>query len=66
MMTRRDYEALARIICAMREDYDAPALEAVWLSMASKIVAHFAHDNPRFDRSRFLKACGFLETIRNR
>lgn len=28
-------------------------------NMAASMAAHFALDNPRFDRARFLRACGF-------
>lgn len=63
-MTRKDYVAIAAAINkrvdgvnygSARED--AAALDA--LQRASiDIAATMANDNPAFDRSRFLKACG--------
>lgn len=54
-MTKRHFEAFARLILAQQgitTDTD--------LRTFADIVAYVAaSDNPRFDRQRFLKACGF-------
>jgi len=57
-MTKKDYELIAAAIKDNRE-YDpmecyAEALDDVARSLATALQ----RDNPRFDRDRFLKACG--------
>jgi hypothetical protein len=52
-MSKKDYEAVARILSDSRAISDA-ALPY----LAEKFADWFADDNPRFDRERFLKACG--------
>lgn len=63
MLTRKDYKAIARYISetkpanGMPVDWQAgcyAACERIGLLLAN----HFEADNPRFDRARFLKACG--------
>lgn len=53
MMSRKDYVAVAAIIADLRRDHDG---ETAWL-IAGRLATMFGHDNPRFDRARFLKAC---------
>ena len=61
-MTRKDYELIARAMNesrmhALRDD--APSGGAFWLGAAAReIAAALERTNPRFDRERFLKACG--------
>jgi hypothetical protein len=71
-MTRKDYIATAETIAQFTRDLDTDALTTTTekgraiLSgerVAAQTIAHrladlFARDNARFDRSRFLKACG--------
>lgn len=71
-MTRKDYIATAEIIAQFVRDLDRDALTTTTdrglaiLSgerVATQTLAHrladmFAADNARFDRARFLKACG--------
>lgn len=71
-MTRKDYVLLAEAIAQFTRDLDADDLittsekgRAILSGerVAAQTIAHrladlFALDNPRFDRSRFLKACG--------
>jgi hypothetical protein len=61
-MTRKDYEAIARALRNSRIGFpgsrEAAAGETA-LGHAAKLLSdHCAADNPRFDRARFLKACG--------
>lgn len=59
-MTRKDYVAIARAFDYQRQavaDMGAQAKQAV--TDCAVAVAHvMMQDNPRFDRARFLKACG--------
>jgi hypothetical protein len=62
-MTRKDYIAIARVIndgalinCATQADVAMNA--ATRAKIAHQLSDLMSHDNPRFDRSRFLKACG--------
>lgn len=58
-MTKKDYIALAAALKAEVDgsdnDYRTAGIEAAAKAMASVLRA----DNPRFDRDKFLAACGF-------
>jgi hypothetical protein len=60
-MTRKDYEAIAEVIKDAR-DYWCPdganLADPCSLSIACGIAAVMQTDNPRFDRDKFLTACG--------
>lgn len=60
-MTKKDYEAIARIL-ATNSPQDADPKKSIRALVVSSIAQQFcgvfAADNPRFDRARFLKACG--------
>ena len=59
-MTRKDYIAIARAFDYQRQAVNsmgAQALQAV-TDCAVAVSNVMALDNPRFDRERFLKACG--------
>lgn len=69
-MTRKDYEAIAREfndqVSALRvflahndQDLMAKAQLVAVECMADRLARVFAQDNPRFDRQKFGKACGF-------
>lgn len=61
-MTRKDYEQVAG---AIRRELDESGLlkgEQEYHRMqrlAQRLADMFAFDNPRFDRARFMRACGF-------
>lgn len=62
-MTRKDYVAIAAALKAARMNtYTSGAVVQTHLhavnSTAAQIADVMARDNPRFDRGRFLKACG--------
>lgn len=57
-MTRKDYILIASTIAEVRAKYARghaanEFLDTVAIELADKL----ARDNPRFDRTRFLKAC---------
>lgn len=59
MMTRKDYKAIADILNDQQADFN----EGDDGNLLLKIVAHrlssyMAQDNPNFNRSKFLEACG--------
>jgi hypothetical protein len=62
-MTRKDYILIA---AALNDTLliDCPSVEflngakAAAISASQRIADALAHDNPRFDRARFLAACG--------
>ena len=58
-MTRKDYVAIAR---ALNEQVSFVTTENARYVLAA-VMQHtadvFAADNPRFDRDRFMAACGF-------
>lgn len=66
-MTRKDYELIAGVIKRETHSHIHYTTEqrhlldrrlAILHDTASQLARMFAHDNPRFDRDRFLKACG--------
>ena len=60
-MTKKHYEAIAKVINDERGVYliknSVPALSVLYYT-AVNLADFFALDNPRFDRTRFLQACG--------
>jgi len=64
-MTRKDYILIAAAIAEARRQIPEGGAHATWEyvsnSTVARVLAHsLASDNPRFDRERFLKACGVL------
>ena len=63
-MTKKDFEAIAAAIRDATEaavsfrPESADSLRRVHGSMARTIATTLAPTNPRFDRARFLQACG--------
>lgn len=51
-MSKRDYEIIARVLCA--SDGTNHARE----KLAGQFADALAADNPRFNRATFLRACG--------
>jgi hypothetical protein len=63
-MTRKDYEAIAAVIKAVREEpvvKNRPVTQAVVDMLATRLCVTFADDNDRFRKERFLRACGFCK-----
>ena len=50
MFQRRHYTAIAFIIASLPKDYRK--------EVAATFANALAHDNPNFDRTRFMTACG--------
>ena len=62
-MTRKDFEGLAAILKALKPAWNDYALTyngaaKLWKETAIELASWCATQNPRFDRTRFLKACG--------
>lgn len=57
MASRKDYVAAAGAIKKVKSPMDRARL-------ALKFASIYSADNPRFDRTRFLKACGYSERKR--
>lgn len=58
-MSRKDYVAFARIIKTNLEISHSPLERVTVKGVATDMADLFAADNPRFDRQKFLTACGF-------
>lgn len=62
MFTRQHYKAIAEIIKAQKDltgvfagkQFAAQKIDDI----ATGLADYFAKDNPRFDRDKFLQACG--------
>lgn len=64
-MTRKDYQAIAEAIAKVRADRRAPnggmlpqEVRHVIEEIEDALAEVFAKDNPRFDASKFIGACG--------
>jgi hypothetical protein len=59
-LTKRDFEAVARAIHAMRDNPDLTGPEARAMDRIIRAVAAgLAQTNPRFDPGRFFEATGY-------
>jgi len=59
MMTKKHYEAIAAAIRSGQEARRGSATSAsTHYQIATACANYLASQNPRFDRARFLKACG--------
>ena len=64
MMTKTHFERIARTIKVEQEQplYDElPMCREAIKDVAIRLAAEFNIENPRFDRRKFLTACGFGE-----
>lgn len=62
MLSRKHYKAIAEIVKSHTDVHDHPDLNC-WEAIDTEpfianLADYFAQDNPQFDRSRFLEACG--------
>ena len=59
-MTRKDYKLIAEVFKSANENWlgfsETPS--AVLAGTARSLATQLAQENPRFDRARFLEACG--------
>jgi hypothetical protein len=60
-MTRKDFEAIAAVLKGQewpKGDSYANGMHTEWENVVNAFGDMLNHHNPRFDRARFLKACG--------
>lgn len=57
-MTRKDYELIARSIKWEISGFYGELERTAIASTVERLARAFAAENPRFDRERFIKACG--------
>lgn len=62
-MTKKDYIAIAKVVKEEYERYSPEDPERICVlesleTIAINLAGVFSSDNPRFDRARFLQACG--------
>jgi hypothetical protein len=66
-MTRKDYQLIAEVIANLNADFNTDGEDTVSLSLVAKELAEALEtDNPRFDRNRFLVACGVTSDLSQR
>lgn len=58
-MTRKDYQAIAEVISTLADKYQFDDGRYIVSEVASDLAEVLQNDNPRFDRQRFLDACGY-------
>ena len=68
-MTKKDYALVAKCIKRMIEDNKNGEVSQYqyWLRvilghLVGKLVSEFQIDNPKFNKDKFIKACGLKET----
>jgi len=57
MLTAQHYEAIAEIIAQEHAKGNAES-KITTETIAFKLAVYFKHDNPSFDREKFMYACG--------
>ena len=57
MMTRKDYEAIARIMQSTNASRPLSVHPRFITSIVEKLADYMEYDNPNFQRTRFLEAC---------
>jgi hypothetical protein len=63
-MTKRDYCLLAACVADARLEQKRDASDSYGVTIAENLADALELQNPRFDRARFLVACGFtLEAL---
>jgi hypothetical protein len=63
-MTRKDYQLIAEVFANLGQIIDIK--ETVAVDLARNLADALETDNPRFDRDRFLKACGVTTSLTER
>ena len=60
MLTRKDFKAVAEIIETERDVWECKnsTARSALAQIARDLADYFATQNPRFDRQKFLNACG--------
>ena len=57
-MTKKDYELIAGVLRQeVKYEFNLTCQEVI-ISLVHNMAKHLEKANPRFDRDRFLKACG--------
>ena len=59
MMTKTHFERIAHVIKVEQESYVNDACKDAIHDVAIRLASEFNIENPRFDKARFLDACGF-------
>lgn len=57
-LTKKHYETIAKEVRSLLAMCDTKHATTVTKLHAYNLADYFAQDNPRFDRARFLQACG--------
>lgn len=62
-MTKKDYILIAQVISAYLDNGDHDMLDGIAGVdvLTRRLATAFQSVNPKFDRARFLKACGLTE-----
>lgn len=57
-MTKKDYETVAHVLHVVRGTAETAGERDAVETVAKMLCGPFLRENPRFDRARFLAACG--------
>jgi hypothetical protein len=61
IMSKRDFVLLAHFMRSTKGIMDGSNMQPMWRDMCRDLAARLAGTNPKFDRNRFLSACGVAE-----
>lgn len=62
-MTRKDYKLIAEVLNRATknwEEFEEEIPSVVIAGISAMLATQLAQENPRFDRARFLEACGVM------
>lgn len=61
-MTRTDFNSIAEIIrkLSFEAEPSSASIQTLYI-VADKLAVYFKQANPSFDRSRFIRACGWYD-----
>jgi len=62
-MTKKDYVKLARALKKAKDTQRLFPHTDVWACCVRYITEELRYDNPRFDKGKFLTACGYEEEV---
>jgi hypothetical protein len=60
-MTKKHFQLLAKAMRFSKQSCDSLESDAMWRLIADNIATVCKQVNPRFDKSKFLEACGLDE-----
>jgi hypothetical protein len=61
MMTKKNYIAIASMMNQVDKSELSTGQKTLFVDICNRLADIFENDNPRFDYSKFVRACGILD-----